>query len=669
MRGVAAGDLIGDINTHAIDVAEVFGEASPPRPSRCIRHAGCAVVHAASMRVHPKVAAVLVLVSMTASAQEVVNTYSPGPAFMVHGVDAGDSIADVTTHGFEVADVSGDGIPDLIIPTDGGDGPTNADAQLGEVHVVFGPFPTGGVQDLRAEPADVTIYGRDPSSRLGCDVIVADMDGDGANDLVVGAHYSRRPDTTSTRRGEACIFYGPLAPRVIDMTLEEPGACFVGQVPSDDFGASLAAGDVTGDGITDLLVGSTTARHGTTVIRGAVWILEGPLPPAPTRYLSADPPEVTIIGNATADFAWSLAVGDLSGDGSNDIVIGAPQGGSPVNGGSVHVLFGPVLPGTTVDLTAAPADVTLGAATDVSLMGRSVAIGDVNADGVPDLVAGAPRSERSGWPASGEVDVLLGPLTTGTHVDHVSDWPDVVFMGGEIDALGASVGAITLGSQQYLWMGAPDGTYPCGEYGQLFIFTEIPPSGTIIDVRDARPALTIGNIGVGDSFAATAFLTDIDGDDWPEIFATTWMNGPAGDRPQAGAVYLVGMDDYCEEPPPGLGPAGLHVRRSGDDVLLDFDPREIGREHVGVDVFRDELRNLRRTGLNTLDVHPGGCAVGAPSFTDVGGAAPGAPTWYYLATYGCPDACTTERLFGDLGSSSTGPRRRPGRGYDAFSCN
>jgi hypothetical protein len=154
---------------------------------------------------------------------------------------------------------------------------------------------------------------------------------------------------------------------------------------------SLAIGDVNGDGITDLVVANFQGVHGGN---GEVSVLLG----------NADgtfQPALTFGSNGW--LATSVAIGDLNGDGKLDLVVTndcITAGNCPGSVGSVSVLLG------NGDGTFQPAvSYSTGA-----YYADTVAIGDVNGDGIPDLVVGnfCQTANQYGCTSTGAVSILLG---------------------------------------------------------------------------------------------------------------------------------------------------------------------------------------------------------------------------------------------------------------------
>ncbi|MGY8824487.1 MAG: hypothetical protein ACKVJG_11235 [Candidatus Latescibacterota bacterium] len=144
------------------------------------------------------------------------------------------------------------------------DGPARSNA--GEVAVYFSPGTIGGRVDLLDEPANVvTLYGEEERSIFGIKTEVADLDADGANDLLIGAFYANGPERPDA--GKLYIVSGMLLrerlgdSRVLDLARPWPAgvAAVIGPEQRSRLGVWVAAGDVNGDGFTDAIVGADQA--------------------------------------------------------------------------------------------------------------------------------------------------------------------------------------------------------------------------------------------------------------------------------------------------------------------------------------------------------------------------------------------------------------------------
>ena len=351
------------------------------------------------------------------------------------GGEAADDIFGISVSG--AGDINGDGIDDFIIGASFHD--TGATSN-GAVYVVYGKL--GGlagpiaVSDLTAEQGFV-IYDTDTSdnSRLGISVSAAgDVNGDGIDDLIVGASVR---DVGSISDGAAYVIYGkrgdgtqfgtaemdgstPTGRRVIDIdatlgTASAADFAIKGNNASAYLGYSVsAAGDVNGDGITDLLAGAYYAYDGSNYV-GTAHVVYGQSGghSGTIDTASLGSSGFTIFGETNGD-SLGISVsgaGDFNGDGLDDIVVGAHRNddGSGGDAGEAYVIYGSTNPSDITDLDSlGTRGFTIQGAAASDRLGFSVSGGgDVNGDGLDDIIVGAGYN-NDGGSDSGAAYVIYG---------------------------------------------------------------------------------------------------------------------------------------------------------------------------------------------------------------------------------------------------------------------
>jgi len=332
------------------------------------------------------------------------------------------------------------------------------------------------------------------------------------------------------------------------LALIEP--VFVGEVESDDSGQSVvAAGDVNGDGLGDLLIGSPE-HHGDNPLQGKVYLVLGR---EEGDAWSED------LGDAHAiftgdDVAYGLAgysvssAGDVDGDGLSDVLIGAPGdgGGFPGNTGLVYLLFGSAV-GDGGLFSLSDAAIIIEGEDEADYFGNSVAgAGDVDGDGLADLLIGAPGSDNGWNEEAGRSYLFLGSslmawLLADPSGPLLASDADVVISGNDQSSQSgwsvAGAGDVDGDGLADVLIGAP-ADYEDDEYGKAYLVlgaTIMTKLGQGMDLFQADVALQ-GQLGAtaGNSVATAG---DVNGDGLSDILIGAEEDGTAHHR--GGATYLI----------------------------------------------------------------------------------------------------------------------------------
>lgn len=309
------------------------------------------------------------------------------PDVEVIGATSGDRLGSVVG----VADVTGDGVADLVTGAPGADGSLDARTDAGEVHVFHGPLSSGRI-DLADSSADLRVIGPDGGDLLARSGAVLDLDGDGVHDLLPSAPGGDGPNGTRTDAGEIHILLGgSLGTGTRDLADSPADRTVFGEGPGDELGEGLGVGDVGGDGLRDLVVTAPLADgpDDARIDAGSVYVLHNGSGFGPVVDLSDGVANQTIHGNASGDrLGTSLVVGPLNTGSRDDIVVGSTSGN-----GTAYVLLSRIEPDPVIDLASQPAWRTIVGNGTGDRLGAALAFADHDGDGRRELAVGAPGAD------------------------------------------------------------------------------------------------------------------------------------------------------------------------------------------------------------------------------------------------------------------------------------
>jgi len=286
--------------------------------------------------------------------------------------------------------------------------------------------------------------------QTGFTVVSGDINGDGIDDIIVGLPNTRAKENEADQFSWVFVHWGrsfqesSLLPESADLIFFDNG-----EVESVFLGHSLAVGDVNGDGIDDLLIGAPRALNAGEKSRaGAAYLYFGRKQWEQRKIEVREKADVILLGENEKSLAgFSVHLGDLNGDGMQDIAVGAPGWGAKHKGaGRVYIVYGNstlsgirslsdsdlILSGEFEKENQPVVDVKDSSLRKPDSSGYSLSFGDINGDGNDDLIVGTPFSDglENDKSDSGEVSAFFGKTSLRGGLGIKSD-ADVRIFGSE----------------------------------------------------------------------------------------------------------------------------------------------------------------------------------------------------------------------------------------------
>lgn len=483
-----------------------------------------------------------------------------------------------------LGDVDGDGLPDFALSTSD---------DTGQVHIVLGAPGLGqkGALELAMlkRTQGFTIYGDLSGDATGQALGGGgDVNGDGFPDILLGSPYAHVG--AASEQGKCYVVFGGAGigaggSLFVDTLDGTNGFVLEGEHPGDGLGRSVAGGgDFNGDGRADLLVGASAAQPGGIEAAGTAYVVLGStgLGAGGTLGIGSLPAGQRLSLNGSQAFGlagWSVAfAGDFDGDGDSEALVGAPGQDASTQGGAAYLVFGR----TSLPPSGALALGSLAGADGASFLPEAfgdelgftvAAAGDVNADGLDDVLLGA----RHHAAFAGAAYLILG-----THALPGSVYPLSLLQPGDGvrllgagaagnlgEALGPAGDANRDGVPDFL-LGAPSFDGPGAvNQGRAYLLHGSPLLGVPTTLSLASLDVAHGRVlsaeEAGDRCGSgVGGGGDYDGDGFSDfLIGARDADGPS--LSNAGKVYV--LTDISTKPSLDAAPAALSIATGGSQTL------------------------------------------------------------------------------------------------------
>jgi hypothetical protein len=449
----------------------------------------------------------------------------------------------------EAGDVNDDGFGDILI------GAQNANPHgnnSGQSYVIYGGTGVQGTIELSGLDGTIgfMVNGIAAGDQSGTSVSGdGDVNGDGVDDILIGG---RNADPHGSGSGQSYVLYGDQGlPGTIELSALNGtnGFRMNGISTGDQSGFSVSlAGDMNGDGLADILIGALYADpHGNA--SGQSYVVYGGTGLPSTIELSAldGTSGFTINGVATDDRSGQMVsgAGDVNGDSFDDILLGVPAAGS---GGQSYVIYGGTSVPGTVELSGL--DGTSGFTVNAIAGGDSAGdaasgAGDVNGDGLGDLLIGAHNADPHGNNSGQSYVVYGGTALPGTIDLSALDGTNGFRLNGIAAndfAGGAVSGAGNVNGDGFddIMIGASGADPNAPQAGQGYVVyggSGLPGTLELSALNGTNGFRVNGILDTDYAGHMVSGAGDVDGDYFDDILIAAPWADPHG--PSSGTIYLV----------------------------------------------------------------------------------------------------------------------------------
>jgi predicted nucleic acid-binding Zn-ribbon protein len=497
-------------------------------------------------------------------------------------------------------DVNGDGYDDILISAwrdeDGG-------SESGQTYLILGKS-SGWSMDTDLSNADASFWGEDVNDYSGYSVASAgDVNGDGYDDILIGVPYD---SDGGAYAGQSYLILGKASGWSMDTDLSNADASFLGEDSLDWSGISVAsAGDVNGDGLSDILIGAYNDEDGgasagqTYLILGKAsgWSMD-------TSLSNAD---ASFWGEDASDLSGCSVAGacDVNGDGYDDILIGAygdEDGGG--GAGQTYLILGKAS-GWSMDTDLSNADASFWGEDAGDRSGFSVAsAGDVNGDRYDDILIGAYENEEVGVNA-GQTYLILGKAS-GWSMDTDLSKADASFLAEDDgDYAGYSVaGAGDVNGDGYddVLIGAHYDEGGGSSSGQTYLILGKSSGWSMDTDLSNADASFIGEDSTDWSGYSVAGAGDVNDDGYYDILIGAIYDEEGGSS--AGQTYLI----FFESKPTVPKKLEAQLSIDGSEITLNWNTSEYWKDLTGYNIYRSTdgisyslYATVNRTTLSYVD--------------------------------------------------------------------